>query len=358
MAVRYSPGFFAVFFLVSLNNENLCIFWSAGLKAEIFLQFFSLSIMLNYNQVDESSIRIAVFAFMLFNIRAVCMGRVIDYNELWKLAVRRRFSSDFLEEDAGCIWDKRADYYDRSVRDNRKNALEDISFLDLRPQDTVLDVGAGTGRLTVPIAEKVKSVTAVDPSARMLMYLRDNMAEAGLSNCRYVQKRWEDVCLKRDMMPHDVVISAFSMGFYDAAWALDKLHRASKRDIYIFWFAKMRHDDALLEFIEECMGKKHMKKPRYPDYICLLNILHDMGIYADVKIIEHKQTESFISPEDAVSKALLNRRITHDQKEHAYQFYRESLKPDGSEGFVLNSVLSQALIYWNHETQNYKSTFV
>ena len=286
------------------------------------------------------------------------MGRIIDYNELWKLAVRKRFSSEFLEEDAGCIWDKRADYYDRSVRDNLKTSLFDVSLMDLRPEDTVLEIGAGSGRLTVPIAKKVKSVTAVDPSARMLMYLRDNMAEAGLANCRYVQKKWEDVCLKKDMVPHDVVLSAFSMGFYDAARALDKFHRASKRDVYIFWFAKKRHEDALLEYISESVGKRYVKKPHYPDYICILNILHDMGIFADVKIIEYNWKESFMTPEDAVSKALLNRRITHEEKEYAYEYFRDNLKSEKNGGFVLESTVRQAFISWNYESQDYKSSFV
>lgn len=280
------------------------------------------------------------------------MGGIIDYNGLWKLAVRKRFSPGFGDEDAGCIWDRRADYYDRSVRENRENALFSLSLMDLRPEDTVLDVGAGSGRLAVPAAKKVRSVTAVDPSARMLMYLRDNMAGAGLSNCRYVQKKWEDVCLKRDMEPHDVVISAFSMGFYDAARALDKLHRASKRDVYVFWFARKGREDSLLNYISESMGKRYAEKPHYPDYICILNILHDMGIFADVKIQEYGWTESFMSPEDAVSKALLNRKITHEEKEYAYEFFRENLKSDGKGGFVLKSIKRQALISWNSDSRN------
>lgn len=286
------------------------------------------------------------------------MGKIIDYNELWKLAVRRRFSSVAPEEDSGIVWDRRADYYDQSVRDNRENALLDVSLLDLRPEDTVLDVGAGTGRLTVPVASKVRMVTAVDPSARMLMYLRDNMKEANHSNCRYVQKKWEDVCLKKDMDPHDVVISAFSMGFYDAAWALDKLHRASKREVYLFWFAKKRHDNDLLRYISESGGKKYVKKPHYPDYICLLNILHDMGIYADVRIQEYGWTDSFMGVEDAVSKALLSRSITHAEKESAYEYFRENLKPVGNGRFERKTIIRQALIRWAPADQDYRSTYV
>jgi hypothetical protein len=160
------------------------------------------------------------------------------------------------------------------------------------------------------------------------------------------------------MDPHDVVISAFSMGFYDAAWALDKLHRASKREVYVFWFTKKKHDEDLLHYISESAGKKYVEKPHFPDYICLLNILHDMGIYADVKIQEYDWKNSFMSVEDAVAKAILNGRITHSEKEYAYEYYRENLKPDYENRLVLKTRIRQALIRWSPDEQDYKSTYV
>ncbi|WOF17203.1 class I SAM-dependent methyltransferase [Methanoplanus sp. FWC-SCC4] len=286
------------------------------------------------------------------------MGRIIDYNEFWKLAVKRRPSFKKEEDDPGASWDKRADYYDSSVRENLTHTLKDISFLDLKPDDTVLDVGAGTGRLAVPISAKVKAVTAIDPSARMLMYLRDNMIESKRRNCRCVQKRWEDVCLKKDLDPHDVVISAFSMGFADARWALDKLHRASKRMVYIYWFAGKRRDDEFLKYIADKMGKNNVEKPHFPDYICIMNVLHDMGIYADLKIYQYEWHNTYRNIEDAVSKALLNRRITADEKSYAYEYFEKTLKKEENGLYSQKIKTSTALISWNVEETSYTSDFV
>ncbi|UUX91292.1 class I SAM-dependent methyltransferase [Methanoplanus endosymbiosus] len=273
------------------------------------------------------------------------MKRLIDYNELWKLSVSRRPSFFEDETDPGSAWDKRADNYVESSEGNYSNTLRELSLLNLSPDDTVLDVGAGTGRLTVPVAERVSFVTAVDPSARMLYYLRQNMIKAGLKNARCVQKRWEDVCLKKDFDLHDVVISAYSMGYYDAEWALDKLSRASRRDVHIFWFAGEQIKERIRAYIAEEKGVRYIRKPHYPDYICLLNVLHDMGIYADVKLIENEWVYKYNSIEEAVSSAVVNRIISGDEKIYAKKYYSDLLE-ESSGSYYLKETTKQALISW------------
>ena len=59
---------------------------------------------------------------------------------------------------------------DKSVLSKTINALE------LKPEDTVLEIGAGTGVLTFPLADKVKRVIAVEIDARLCTLLkRDNI---------------------------------------------------------------------------------------------------------------------------------------------------------------------------------------
>lgn len=51
-----------------------------------------------------------------------------------------------------------------------------IDALELEPQDTVLEIGAGTGVLTFPVAEKVKEVIAVEIDPRLCSLLKkDNI---------------------------------------------------------------------------------------------------------------------------------------------------------------------------------------
>jgi ubiquinone/menaquinone biosynthesis C-methylase UbiE len=57
-----------------------------------------------------------------------------------------------------------------------------IALAGLAPDDIVVDVGAGTGLLTLAIADRAERVWAIDIAAPMCEYLRAKAASAGLDN--------------------------------------------------------------------------------------------------------------------------------------------------------------------------------
>ena len=59
-----------------------------------------------------------------------------------------------------------------------------------RPDDTWLDVGAGGGRYTLPLALAVREVIAVEPSPGMLAVLREGVAQHQIGNVRALEGRW------------------------------------------------------------------------------------------------------------------------------------------------------------------------
>jgi SAM-dependent methyltransferase len=60
----------------------------------------------------------------------------------------------------------------------------------VRPDDTLLDIGAGGGRFALPLALATRAVIAMDPSEGMLRVLREGLAEHGIDNVRVVAGRW------------------------------------------------------------------------------------------------------------------------------------------------------------------------
>ena len=61
----------------------------------------------------------------------------------------------------------------------------------LQPDDTLLDVGAGGGRLALPLALSCRSVTAVEPSPSMCAVLRETAEENGI-DVGVVEAEWAD----------------------------------------------------------------------------------------------------------------------------------------------------------------------
>jgi SAM-dependent methyltransferase len=73
---------------------------------------------------------------------------------------------------------------------NRSDVI--IQHLNLQRGMTVLDIGCGPGRLTIPLAEQVGpqgAVVAIDLQAGMLRRAQERAQAADLSNIRFVQAR-------------------------------------------------------------------------------------------------------------------------------------------------------------------------
>ena len=224
------------------------------------------------------------------------MTGIINWNELWKAM---RSSSPWRrnpDEGAGSPWDKRAKQFSELVMQIKERDGRQIAKMELEPEYTVLDVGAGTGRLAIPIAKRVKSVTAIDPSKGMLACLQENMEKEGITNIVCVNKRWEDVELDVDIEPHDVVIASHSLVMLDMQEALAKIDAAAKRCVYLFEFTGRWMDEGLWKQI---YGERHWA---WPDYIYLYNILHDAEICANVEIMDSVSEQRYENLDDAVTK--------------------------------------------------------
>jgi SAM-dependent methyltransferase len=202
-----------------------------------------------------------------------------------------RTSADF--------WDRRARGFHRTTRDT---VARDPFFARLRrevtPQTTVLDVGAGTGRFTLALAPLVQHVTAVEPSAAMLDYLRQDMSEQGLNNISIVQTTWEDAPgnLSADM----VICSHVLYPIMDIVPFLAKLQAAAQRACYLY--LRANHIDALTAHLWRHFHGDERCLP--PGYIHALDVLFEMGIYADVEIVKLPVSMRFPSLDVAVNELL------------------------------------------------------
>jgi SAM-dependent methyltransferase len=88
--------------------------------------------------------------------------------------------------------------------------------VDLDPRTRALDVGGGTGRLSILLADRVGSAVVTDPSAGMVQVARQRIEEAGLSD----RLRAVQADLTRDVLD----------GSYDVVWSSMALHHVHDLD--------------------------------------------------------------------------------------------------------------------------------
>jgi len=264
------------------------------------------------------------------------MAGIINWNELWKMmrSGRRR------EGSSGSSWDGRARKFNERALRNRERTEKQLANLELKPDYTVLDVGCGTGRLAIPIAKQVASVTAVDQSTGMLACLQENMENEGVTNITSINKRWEDVELGVDIEQHDVVLSCNSLGVPDIQEAITKMDAASKRYVYIITSAG-RWMDGDMEAITGRRGRSRGMM----DYIFFYNLLHEMDIYANVNIQDTEYEQHYDSLDEAVNRWKGMRDVSPEKEDALREHLSKILVEDnGTLSYKRRS--KNATIWW------------
>ena len=218
----------------------------------------------------------------------------------------------------------------------------------MKPEYTVLDVGAGTDRLAIPIARHVKSVTAIDQSEGMLACLQENMEKEGITNIVCVNKRWEDVEVGVDIEPHDVVMACHSLGLLDIQEAVAKMDAASKKYVYILTSAGRRMGNGEEGGLWKAIyGERHRTRAWGSDYIFFCNLLHDMKIYANVDIRDAEFEQRYESLDDAVTKWKEMRNIPAEKEDVLRSYLSKILvEDDGTGTLCLKRKSKSAMIWW------------
>lgn len=95
------------------------------------------------------------------------------------------------EEDGAKYWDKEAESYNKEVEKHRDRYYKLVEcIIDLtapRKSDVIMEIGVGTGVVSLLLAPKVKKIIAVDISKEMLRIAKERAMEAGVFNIEFVR---------------------------------------------------------------------------------------------------------------------------------------------------------------------------
>ena len=74
-----------------------------------------------------------------------------------------------------------------------KLALMLIGHSNIRKNDTVVEIGAGSGVITTALSKRCKKVIAIEPDHETAEKLRENLRKFGSKNVEIVEKDFRDV---------------------------------------------------------------------------------------------------------------------------------------------------------------------
>ncbi len=275
----------------------------------------------------------------------------IDFNELWKRAAKQTGPENGIPGKHS--WDKRAEKFSQRLNRAKKNKKLDkedyvykmLERIEVQTGQTVLDIGCGPGLLTLPLAKKARQVTALDISSKMLERLKNDAANAGLSNISYVNSSWQKAFEAGMVDSHDIVVASRSLVSGDIQEALNNIARIARQAAYLtFPIFHLPFDFEVYEAIGR-HGDNH------PPYVYIYNMLYQTGIHANLEILYSKVKVQFYSIEEAVN-TLQSRAepFTGCEKQKLHEFLEKKFDEQGESPFFTHEGRSEwALIWWRKE---------
>jgi SAM-dependent methyltransferase len=246
-----------------------------------------------------------------------------------------------LGRSSASFWDRRARFF---YRRTRERVASDPFFQRVRreatAEKTLLDVGAGAGRFAVALAPLVRLVYAVEPNGSMLEFLRREAEEQGVSNITVIQTTWE--AAPADLRADLVICSHVLYPIREVVPFVEKLRAATLGTCYIYMRAN--HFDELTAPVWRHFHGSERALP--PSYIHLLDVLFEMGIYANVEIVKTPPSMRFPSLDEAVEEMLEQQLLPDDEatRQELRSFLASWLQEENGELVVPGDEMINAII--------------
>ena len=141
----------------------------------------------------------------------------------------------------------------------------------LTPGETLLDVGAGGGRLALPLALTCQTVTAVEPSPSMCSVLRETALEHHIGNVPIVESGWMEASVE----PADVVLCSHVVYVVEEIGPFVRKMDSHARRLVLAVLFQSPPQSAMYGLWERVHGEKRHALPSLPEF---LPVLEELGI--------------------------------------------------------------------------------
>lgn len=226
-------------------------------------------------------------------------------------------------------WNRRAeDYSDMVLASDCNHGRNILSLFEregtLQKEWHVLDIASGPGAITVPFAERVCRVTAVEPAERMAAALMSYAQSRGLANIDVIPQTWQEVDTAAYEKNYDLVICCHALWQFP-----DILPQIRRMEAVSRGYCCLAHGFEAPSETRELSKILGIDEDNFDQFITILNLLNDTGVYPNVDVIDYTLTRSVASAVASVENLVEKHRPLDDSDS---AFIREYLQNRAKKG--------------------------
>lgn len=254
--------------------------------------------------------------------------------------------------EAEAMWDSRSEQFSHSQQSEKTGFPSKVTDLLARkgylPDNTVLDIGGGTGRYALHFAKIAKYVTITDLSSGMLEQARMNIEREGLTNVSYQKLNWDEVEItgSKYEKSHDVAFASMCPAVRTKSGILKMIETANKGCV-INQFIKTR--DTLVEELKSASDMADQYDP-HNDRETLqatFNILWELGYNVQLAYHTCSRKNKYTVQEaiDRYGGRFASKKFSVEGKEMCFNKIIEFLSCGGKIEVESDTIL--ATIFWD-----------
>ncbi|SKC81462.1 class I SAM-dependent methyltransferase [Maledivibacter halophilus] len=265
----------------------------------------------------------------------------LDFQKLWQESILtkgeynvKRALDDNVESK---FWEKLASKYDcrETLYDYAPETFDKLLNI-IGKNRTIIEIGCGTGKFTIPMSKYSKSILAIDFSKDMLSILDQKIKKNNITNINTKWMKWEDIKVNKV----DVIFNVNAIyRMWNIREALLKMNKYGKERVVLVWTLQRSLFDSI--FAE--MGIFGIGANS--DYIHIQNILYGLGIDANTEILRITRPVIYKSLEkiyDDFRKDSKNLILSDDKFVEILN--RNIIKKN--DHYIYNAKLKVAFIHW------------
>ncbi len=275
-----------------------------------------------------------------------------DWAQLWEQGMKESSWMEDIAQQANSVneyWNDQSPRYNRGHDAYRSPVVDKLEkYID--SDTTLLDIGAGTGALTIPLAKKVKKVLSIEPSAGMLDYLKNAALKENLANIEFINNTWEDAKISEQ---YDMVICSHALYFMpDIKKSLQRMIDVTGKYLFLMIVAH-NNNDRYGDIWKIVKGTSY--KPG-PDYIYIYNLLRELGWHPNVEMITTTMECSDLDEAVKFTTTHFDELEVQAKKNELRSYISQHIQQESDGMFRWKDSFKSALIMVNKENISIKDT--